>query len=284
MQTAQTENCPPLAIAVAPNGARRSQTDHQALPISPSEIAATAALCQQAGASLLHLHVRDGLTHSLDPGLYAEAIAAVRSAVGNGLVIQMTTEAVGRYSPEEQMAAVRAVRPEAVSVALCELIPDEASESSAAYFLAEMAATGVMVQHILYSAADVVRLEDLRRRAIIPAAAAVWPLFVLGRYANGQRSQPADLLPFLAARADLGADWPWAVCAFGPAETACAMMAIALGGHVRVGFENNMWHPDGRPVGHNADLVGAAAAAGRLLARPMATADDIRAGLPGGIG
>ena len=48
-----------MMIAVAPNGARKQKTDHPALPISPAELAATAVQCQEAGACMVHLHVRD---------------------------------------------------------------------------------------------------------------------------------------------------------------------------------------------------------------------------------
>ena len=67
-------------------------------------------------------------------------------------------------------------------------------------------------------------------------------LFVLGRYAAEQTSSPSDLLAFL--NADDGA-YPWAMCAFGRLEHACVMAAAASGGHVRVGFENNLYLPDG---------------------------------------
>ena len=68
-----------VMIAVAPNGARKTQQDHPQLPISPKEIAHTAAACQEAGACMLHLHVRDKkLVHSLDVDRYRKTIQAIR--------------------------------------------------------------------------------------------------------------------------------------------------------------------------------------------------------------
>ena len=97
----------PLVITVAPNGARRGKADHPALPVTPAEIAREAARCHEAGAAMIHLHVRDSeQRHSLDVGAYREAVAAVREAVGDRLVIQVTSEAVGIFSPEEQMAMI----------------------------------------------------------------------------------------------------------------------------------------------------------------------------------
>ena len=69
----------PLVVMVAPNGARRTKADHPNLPLIPAEIAREAERCAAAGASVLHLHVRDeDGRHSLDPRLYLAAIDAVR--------------------------------------------------------------------------------------------------------------------------------------------------------------------------------------------------------------
>lgn len=269
----------PIAIAVAPNGARKTHADHPALPITPDELAACARQCVDAGAAMLHLHVRrpDG-THSLEPEDYRPAIAAVQRAVGDALVIQITTEAVGIYTPEQQMASVRALQPEAISAALRELAPEAAHEAQAARFFGELAAARTAIQYILYSADDVVRYRDLRARDVLPDTPH-WVLFVLGRYSAGQRSDPSDLLPFLQAWADGGditADVPWAMCAFGPREAECALSAALLGGHARLGFENNMALPDGSTAPDNAALVTNLRRHLDALHRPVASAAALR--------
>jgi uncharacterized protein (DUF849 family) len=263
----------PLVIIVAPNGARRNKADHPALPMSPREIALEAVRCHDAGAAMIHLHVRDGSgMHSIDPDLYREAIDAVRREAGQDMIIQVTTEAVGRFTPAEQMAAMRALKPEAFSVAVRELIPDQAAEAPAARFLSEEARRGTLVQHILYDAEDVRRFVGLVERAVIPRNGAS-VLFVLGRYTQGQQSAPADLLPLLAG-------WtlplPWSLCAFGRREAACAMTAACLGGHARVGFENNLHRPDGAVAADNAELVSGLASVARSLGIPIATPHEAR--------
>lgn len=273
----------PLILTVAPNGARKTRQDHPAVPISPAELAATAKACLAAGAAMIHLHVRDAeQKHSLDVGAYREAIAAVRAAVGDDLVIQVTSEAVGIYSPQQQMAMVRTLEPEAVSLAVREIVPDAGSEPEAGRFLAELAEAGTLPQFILYDAADVARFAALRESGVIPAGPA-FLLFVLGRYTAGQRSQPGDLLPFLAAlhateghAAPGSGTLPWAVCAFGAQETACVTAAATLGGHARVGFENNLLLPSGARAADNAELVAAAAAGARAIGRPLADAATAR--------
>jgi 3-keto-5-aminohexanoate cleavage enzyme len=261
----------PLVVMVAPNGARRTKADHPNLPITPAEIAREAELCCAAGATILHVHVRDqDGSHSLDPELYRAVIDAVRQKLGERVVVQVTTEAVGRYRPAEQIAAVRALRPEAVSIALAELIPDDAAIDQAAAFLDWLKYERIAPQYILYAPEEVARFHDLRGRGVIPQRRP-FALFVLGRYAARTEAQSRDLLPFLAAH-DAGC--PWAVCAFGPREAACVLTAAGLGGHARVGFENNLWLADGGLAASNAQLVEQVAAGASLLGREVA---DIRA-------
>jgi 3-keto-5-aminohexanoate cleavage enzyme len=261
----------PLVVMVAPNGARRTKADHPNLPITPAEIACEAELCCAAGASVLHVHVRDhDGRHSLDPELYRAVIDAVRQRLGERMVVQITTEAVGRYGPAEQIAAVRALRPEAVSIALAELIPDDAAIDQAAAFLDWLKYERIAPQYILYAPEEVARFHDLRGRGVIPQRRP-FALFVLGRYAARTEAQSRDQLPFLAAH-DAGC--PWAVCAFGPREAACVLTAAGLGGHARVGFENNLWLADGGLAASNAQLVEQVAAGASLLGREVA---DIRA-------
>jgi uncharacterized protein (DUF849 family) len=264
----------PLAIAVAPNGARRTKRDHAGLPITPDELAETARRCRDAGAALLHLHVRDAEgAHSLDPRHYSQAIAAVRAAVGDSLVIQATTEAAGRYAPAEQLDAMRALQPEAASLSVCELMATEDDARAASDFLHWAVEAEVAPQFILYDARDLLRFRALKARGLIPGRRH-WLLFVLGRYTDGQVAAPRELLRFLCA--DGGLDEPWMLCAFGPREAACAAAAIGLGGHVRVGFENNLQLPDGAQAPDNAALVAPVAAAARAAGRPLADAATLR--------
>ena len=257
----------PLIIAVAPTGAYKSPADHPALPVSAQQIAHTAAACANEGASMLHLHVRDANgAHSLDADTYRHAIDAVRNALGDRLLIQVTTEAAGRFLAPAQMALVRELRPDCVSLAIRELVPDAASESAAAEFFAWVCEAGIIPQFILYSAAELRRYQTLREGGVIPALALPL-LFVLGRYSAGQTSDPRALLPFLD---ELSHEAPWMVCAFGAGEHRCAATAAALGGHVRVGFENNLLLKDGSPAGSNADLVMQVRELAAALGRPLA--------------
>lgn len=277
MQTRIEVTPAPLILAVAPNGARRGKADHPALPITPAEIARETEKCLEAGAAMLHLHVRDTAGgHSIDAGLYREATAAVRAAVGDRVLIQVTTEAVGMFTAAEQVACIRALRPEAVSIAVREICPPGGDEKALADLAAFMQRERIAPQWILYDVPDVERFLSLRWRGIIPAGSV---LYVLGRYAPGQLSSAADLLPFLQAAGD--EEFAWLLCAFGPQERACALAAAALGGHCRIGFENNLFLPDGSLAPDNAALIAGVAARVGDVGRRLASADEARAILAG---
>jgi uncharacterized protein (DUF849 family) len=264
----------PAILTVAPNGARRVKVDHPVIPLTADELATDAATCQAAGAAMIHAHVRrpDG-RHLLDADAYRQATDAIRRQVGPGMVVQITTEAAGLYQPPEQMRVVREVAPEAVSLAIRELVPDAAHEVEASGFFAWMRQRDIMLQIILYSPDDLARYHDLKARGVL-GEGVDFLLFVLGRYTAGQQSRAADLLPFLEGLDNLP---PWAVCAFGAQEAACAQAALSLGGHARVGFENNLHLPDGSLAPHNAALVATAAQAVALTGRRLANGDDVRA-------
>lgn len=264
----------PLLITVAPNGAYKQATDHPELPLTPQSLARTAKQCLDAGAAMLHMHIRDAQgRHSLDVEGYREAQRVVRAAVGPEMILQVTSEAARVYRAPQQIAMVRALVPEAVSVGLREVDQPEIGDAGLADFLGWLAAQRVMTQVILYDLADLQRWQALRKRGVVPDAP--WfLLFVLGRYTAGQTSEPRDLLPFVQAHA--GTE-PWAMCAFGAGEHACATTAAALGGHVRVGFENNLLLSNGALAPDNAALVMQAVAAAACLGRPVARADHARA-------
>jgi len=267
-------NWPPFIVAVAPNGARKTKADHPALPMTMEELAREAAACRDAGAALMHLHIRDKAgKHLLDAEAYRATTAAIRREAGDGIVVQITTESVGIYLPGYQMAMVRDAKPEACSVAIRELIPNAAAEREAAAFFAWMAGEMVTPQYILYTVDEVRRLADLRARGVIPATAP-FVLYVLGRYSANQTSDPLDLAPFLAAAAR---DWHWAVCAFGAKEGTVALTAAVLGGHSRVGFENNLLLGDGRVAPGNAALVEQARRNAAAIGRTAADGATARA-------
>ena len=238
---------------VAPTGARRGPADHPALPVTIPQIVDEAQACFAAGAGAVHAHVRDadGL-HTLDAGLYRELLAELEKTVPE-MVVQITTEAVGRYTPSEQRALVRELRPAHVSIALREITAGEDEATSRAFYHWAHDA-GIDVQHILYTPEEVQRLRDLVARGVVQVDD-LEVIFVLGKYSGARDSQPEDLAAYLAERTGALGQAGFTVCAFGRQETACLVEAIRAGGNARIGFENNLFNEDGKPAASNAARV-----------------------------
>jgi len=257
----------PLLIAVAPNGARRTQSDHSSLPLSPMELAETAVQCCEAGAAMIHLHVRDQSDrHSLDPATYRLAIKEVEQAVGDKMLIQVTSEAAGVYQAPQQMAAIRELAPSCVSIGLREIIANEKSKEAGARFFDELNAHGTLVQYILYSIDDIRWYQQLCGEGVVPKQKNM-VLLVMGRYSEPQY-QAEPLAEYLKT---LSQTEQWMVCAFGKEEPDVMRQAIQHGGHCRVGFENNLWLPDGSVAENNAALIAVTASAAKEYGRTLVT-------------
>ena len=263
----------PVMITVAPNGARKLRKDHPALPISPVELGATAASSFDAGASMLHLHVRDkNQQHSLDPDLYCLATQEIKRQAGSELIVQITTESVGKYRPEEQIECVKRTKPEAVSLALREIIPNDQYEATAARFFTWLHIEKIAPQWILYDQEDIQLFKNYCVRGLIPDEI-IHVLIVLGRHHKTNQSNPTELEGLVTL---LNQNWHWSACAFGKEETKCMERAIELNGHCRVGFENNLYLADGREAPSNTDLVLSTAEAIRSSGNSVASCEAVR--------
>ena len=239
-------------LMAAPNGARKTHDDHPNLPVNIDETVAEAERCHAAGATVLHAHVRgDSAEHVLDPERYRELFQAMAVRVP-GMLLQMTTEAVGRYTPRQQAECVYALKPQMISLAVREMAAVDSDLDLAATFYRWTAENGVHVQHIVYDAGDLQRLFALQDLGIIPQGR-LCTLFVLGRYLENRESEPLDIEPFLKIKADRTMDW--FVCAFGSREQDCVLSALRQGGHGRIGFENNLLRPDGSVADNSAEQI-----------------------------
>jgi len=264
----------PYIIMSAPNGARRVQSDHPKIPITPIEMAKCAEEILSEGASILHLHVRDeNNTHTIDPDRYRASITAVKAAVGSDLIIQPTTEAVGIYNRYEQMEMVKNLNPEAVSLALRELCPDEKSAVEFSQFMKWINQENIFPQIILYNEHDYLRFEDFRKRGVFENDEP-FVLFVFGSYAG--RTPETDIETKKLQELSIDTSIPWTVCGFAENEKECVMHSARNNGHIRVGFENNIWDDDNKLLKNNAEMVSFAANTASTLDRKIADAATVR--------
>ncbi|MBT5072842.1 MAG: 3-keto-5-aminohexanoate cleavage protein [Kordiimonadaceae bacterium] len=260
----------PFIIMSAPNGARRQKTDHPELPITPDDMAICAYQILDAGASILHLHVRDDDGgHSLDVERYRASISAIKNAVGDQLIIQTTSEAVGFYSRHEQMAMTRELKPEAISLALRELCPADGDIAEFSKFNQWIKAEKIFPQYILYNESDFDRFEKMRKQGVFHDDTP-FTLFVFGSY-QGDYTNTDQL-----KEKSLAAKFPWAACGFYENEKECISHAALNDGHIRVGFENNIRKDENTLLENNAEMIRYSAKIASQAQRNVATASDVR--------
>ena len=262
----------PLIIGLAPNGARYTKDDHPALPITPEELAQTAEQCLQAGARMIHLHVRDEFNqHSLATKHYQPALAVVREAVADNMLIQVTSESAGLYNAHQQRELMLQLKPDFISIALREFISESSDIVSFKHFIKQMMTHDCLFQYILYDNNDYELYRKLIDSQDIPDTNHSL-LFVLGRY---QSSPPTvDIVAEFAKI--LQTDASWMVCTFGKHSHEILTKSVAMNCHVRLGFENGFYLPDGTIASCNADLVKSSQQLFKNYQRPLADIQQTR--------
>ena len=240
-------------LMVAPNGARPMKKDHPAVPITIFETAETAKACFDAGADGIHFHMRDQKgQHILDSGLCKEALSELQKKVPR-MHLQVTTEAVGRYSPDAMRKLAYDVVPPGISIGIREMIPSRVPGAEDINLYKNLTEAGTKIQHICYEPKDIDLLSELLSLANIPTNG-TWCMFVIGHY-SGIVSNPENIPPFLDKLKKHNINADWAVCAFAKEELSCLKMSINLGGKIRVGFENSILMPDGKIAPNNESKV-----------------------------
>ena len=241
---------------VAPNGARPTKKDHAAVPMSLNEIVNTGKACFEAGAEAIHFHTRnDKGEHVLDSGLCKETLSELQKKVPK-MHLQITTEAIGKYSPEEMRKLAYEVMPPGISIGIREMIPSRNPSNEDIKIYQKLIETGTKIQHICYEPEDIDLLSNLLNKSKI-SKDGVWCMFVIGHY-SGKISDPKKISLFIEKLKENEFNADWAVCAFSKEEISCLKTAINLGGKIRVGFENSFLMPDGSIAPNNETKVKAA--------------------------
>ena len=168
-----------------------------------------------------------------------------------------------------------------MSLSLRELAPEKTDEKAFGAFLGKLKQMRIWPQIILYHPHDAERLGAMRKQGLVPFDR-LSVLYVLGRFALTRTAIPRDLLPFIAP--DMPRFESWSACAFGRREAACVTAAALLGGHGRVGFENNVALPNGARAASNAELVGAAVRALEAVGLAAQTTEGLREEMAAAVG
>lgn len=267
-----------LIINIAPTGMVPTRADSPHVPLTPEAVAADVRRCRDAGASIVHLHPRDEAgAPTQSPVVAARFIQAVREAAPD-IVVCITTS--GRLEPSlEARARVLdldgEVRPEMASLTLGSLnFPKQASVNAPDTIvgLAErMRDRGIVPEWEVFDAGMLDYATYLRSKGLLGNP--VYVNLLLGSL--GTLSATPLNLALLVERVPEGA--AWAATGIGRFQFAVNRLAIAMGGHVRVGLEDNLWFDDDRTVpATNPRLVERLVAIGRAMGREPATPRLVR--------
>ncbi len=263
----------PVILTAAIVGAEvtREHTPH--VPISAEEIAIEAERCARAGAAVIHLHVRnaDG-SPSQSSELFAAAIEAIRKR--SDVIVQTSTGGAVGMSVDER-AGPLACRPEMATLN-CGTINfgDDVFQNSRPEIrdLAKrIRAAGSVPELECYEVGHIDEALALRAEGLLGD-----PLhfqFVLG--VPGGIGARRDVLEFLISQVPSGATW--GVAAVGRHQRPMTELAISLGGHARVGLEDNIYLEKGVLSEGSAPLVARAASFAAQVGREVATPERARA-------
>jgi len=263
-----------LILTCAITGAETTKQQQPALPVTPEEIAIGAFEAWEAGASILHLHVRrDDGTPTQDKAVFKKAIDLVRSKCD--MVIETTTGGAVGMTPEERLQPVT-LKPEMASLD-CGTVNfgDEYIVNTLPImreFAVAMKENGVRPTLECFDLGHVYASQILIKEGLLEEP------YHYGLVLNvpGAAKYDVDVLEFFVRKLPKGAFWT-AMGIGGKANLDAIYGALALGGNVRVGFEDNVYYSKGRLAKSNAELVERAARIAKDCGREIAKPDDVRA-------
>ena len=280
-----------ITCAIVGATTSREHTPH--LPITPADIAQSALEAVQAGAAAVHIHVRDPETGkaSMEVALYAEVVQRIRDA-GSQVIVNLTTGAGSRFvpsehdpriagpgttlvTPEQRVQHILALKPDVATLDLNTMTSRNQVVINTPDMVRKMAgfiqAAGAIPEIELFDSGDV-QLAN----ALIDEGTLRGPRlfsFVLGvKY--GFVSTPETVL---YARNMLPAGAHWTAIGIGKQSFPMVAQSWLMGGHARVGMEDNVYLGRGKLARTNAELVTQAAALIGLLGGEVATVAEARA-------
>jgi 3-keto-5-aminohexanoate cleavage enzyme len=285
---------PPLIICVACNGGIQGKEANEVIPETANEIAESVQAAYEAGASMVHVHARDprNLTDGArDTETWREVLGKIRQSSPD-IIINATTGAGPGMSMEERKSSL-AAGPEVASLNLApdmsqfklkerraplpfprpaleidECIPFTYGQIRD--FAGEMKRRGIKPELELYHPGCAWVLRDLIEHNLLEKP--YWIQTVMG-YQTSSFPTVENTLQILK---EVPKDSLWLCSAIGQFQLPLTTLATLMGGHVRVGLEDNVYYSRGRKAQSNAELVQRAVRIAHELNRSVATPAEAR--------
>jgi 3-keto-5-aminohexanoate cleavage enzyme len=291
---------PPAMICVACNGGIQGKESHGALPETPDEIAESVQAAYEAGASMVHVHARDSRNFTqgarrVDEWL--EVNSRIRARCPD-IVINNTTGGDLTMSMEERLSCLDA-GPEIASLNLTPdmsrftmkarlpplLHPRPETEVDACIpftyglvesFAAEMKKRGIRPEMETYHTGGAWVMRDLIERKLVE------PPYLIQTVMGSQTASYPTPEHVIGLLRELPEQTVWLCSGIGPFQLPLTTLALLMGGHARVGLEDNLYYSRGRRFQDNAEAVKRVVRIAGELNRRIATPAETRAllGLP----
>ena len=275
----------PVIITCAISGVLANRQQCPAIPYTPEEYGQEARRAAEEGAAMIHIHARkaDG-SPSFEVEDYAAITAAIREAAPE-VIINFSTGAVG-IPVQKRVEYLRACRPEVAALNMGSMNYAKYSRRRRAFvfemvfsnpfaeiiaLLEAMAELGIKPEHECFDIGHVASIPPLQDLGLVGSRPHVnCILGVLGGI-------PASARNLEAMVDNLPAGAHWSLIAISRAQWLMVAAALALGGSVRVGLEDNLYLPDGEMARSNGDLIAQARRMTEAVGRAPATPAQARA-------
>jgi 3-keto-5-aminohexanoate cleavage enzyme len=264
-----------LIISVGITGSRITRQQTPYIPITPEEIAQSGIDAWRAGASILHVHVRDPKTGlgTQDLSIVKEVVDRIRSETD--AVLCLTTSGIpGRNLPNRERLSPLSLNPELVSFDAGSINMGENIFLNLPEFLETLAketlARGIKPELEVFEVGMVYTCLKYLEKGLLKS-----PLhfqFVLGTPAG----MPATVKSLLHLSEIIPQGSTWSVIGIGQGQLPMAMIGMIMGGHVRVGLEDNIHYSKGVLAKSNAELVERVVRIAEEFGREIAKPQDAR--------
>lgn len=262
-------------ITVCPVGAETTREHNPSLPHTPEEIAAEAERCEQAGAALIHVHVRapDGAP-TQDAALFKQAVGLIRERTE--LITQVSTGGAVGMSFEQRVQSLGA-EPEMATLT-CGTVNfgDDVFQNPPDYmrrFAEAMLERGVHPEFEIFELGQVANAIALcEQTGLDPAGPYDFVMGVPG-------AMPGDPALLCEGVRRLPEGARWSATGVGRSHLPITLTALALGGGVRTGLEDVVYYSKGRPAKGSSELIERVARLAEDAGRPAATPGQAREAL-----
>src|SRR6266536_2179154 len=262
----------PVMITAAIVGAELTRDQQPNLPTSPQEIISAAVACYEAGAAIIHIHVRDADGNpTQDAGIFQEVVEGIRARCD--VITQVSTGGAVWMSADERLQSVEC-QPDMATLTTGTVNFGDGvfmkNRGLVETFARRLRDYGIVPEIEIFDAGMLDEAMRLRNMGLITD-----PIkfdFVMG-VPGGIGADPAHLVHLVRF---LPPGSNWRVDVIERHQLTLGTIALAMGGNVRVGFEDNIYYRKGQLAKTNAELVARIVRVAQELDRPVATPSQAR--------